>query len=51
MNLPYQVYQEGKKVNWSQREMIIARMLLETGARASEIIELVVGDYRQRKSY
>ena len=31
--------------------MIIARMLFETGARASEIIELTVGDYRQRKSH
>ena len=50
MNLPYQVYQAGKKVNWSQREMIIARMLFETGARTSEIIELTVGDYRQRRS-
>ena len=51
MNLPYQVYQAGKKVNWSQREMIIARMLFETGARTSEIIELTVGDYRQRRSH
>ncbi|MBE1555809.1 tyrosine-type recombinase/integrase [Sporosarcina limicola] len=51
MNLPYQVYQAGKRVNWSQREMIIARMLFETGARASEIIELTVGDYRQRKNH
>lgn len=51
MNLPYQVYRAGKKVNWSQREMIIARMLFETGARASEIIELTVGDYRQRKNH
>jgi hypothetical protein len=39
-HLPYQVYQAGKKVNWSNREMVIARMLFETGARASEIIEL-----------
>ena len=51
IDLPYQVYQAGKKVNWSQREMIIARMLFETGARASEIIELTVGDYRERKSH
>lgn len=51
LNLPYQVYQAGKKVNWSQREMIIARMLFETGARTSEIIELTVGDYRQRRSH
>lgn len=51
MDLPYQIYQAGKKVNWSQREMIISRMLFETGARASEIIELTVGDYRNRKSH
>lgn len=51
INLPYQVYQAGKKVKWSQREMIIARMLFETGARASEIIELTIGDYRNRKSH
>jgi len=31
--------------------MIIARMLFETGARASEVIELIVGDYRERKSH
>ncbi len=51
MNLPYQFYQVEKKVNWSQCGMIIARMLFETGARASDIIELTVGDYRQRKSH
>ncbi|WP_375200029.1 tyrosine-type recombinase/integrase [Lysinibacillus sp. RS11] len=50
-NLPYQVYQAGKKVDWSQREMLIARMLFETGARISEIIHLTIGDYRQRKSH
>ncbi|MGK5507556.1 tyrosine-type recombinase/integrase [Brevibacillus formosus] len=50
-DLPYQVYQAGKKANWSNREMIIARMLFETGARASEIIELTIGDYRARKSF
>ena len=31
--------------------MIIARMLFETGARVSEVIELTVGDYRERKSH
>lgn len=51
IDLPYQVYQAGKKINWSQREMIIARMLFETGARVSEVIELTVGDYRARKSH
>lgn len=47
----YKVYQAGKKVNWSQREIVIARMLFETGARASEIIELTIGDYRSRKNF
>ncbi|KZR59359.1 tyrosine-type recombinase/integrase [Pseudobacillus badius] len=51
LHLPFQVYQAGKKVNWSQRETVIARMLFETGARASEIIELTIGDYRSRKSH
>jgi hypothetical protein len=51
IHLPYQVYQAGKKVNWSQREIVIARMLFETGARASEVIELTIGDYRSRKSF
>lgn len=50
-DLPYQVYQAGKSVNWSQREMVITRMLFETGARVSEIIELTVGDYRVRKNF
>lgn len=50
-NLPYQVYQAGEKVDWSQREMLIARMLFETGARISEIIQLTIGDYRQLKSH
>lgn len=51
IHLPYQVYQAGKKVIWSLREVVIARMLFETGARASEVIELTVGDYRSRKSF
>lgn len=51
IHLPYQVYQAGKKVNWSLREVVIARMLFETGARASEVIELTIGDYHSRKSF
>ena len=49
--LPSQVYQAGKKVNWSLREFVIARMLFETGARASEVIELTIDDYRSRKVF
>jgi integrase len=48
--LPHQVYQAGKKVNWSLREVVIARMIFETGARISEVIELTIRDYRSRKS-
>ncbi|MFZ7934802.1 tyrosine-type recombinase/integrase [Bacillus thuringiensis] len=51
IHLPYQVYRAGEKVNWSLREVVIARMLFETGARASEVIKLTIGDYRSRKSY
>ncbi|BCB37331.1 hypothetical protein BCJMU51_2215 [Bacillus cereus] len=50
-HLPFQVYQAGKNINWSQRETVISRMLFETGARASEIIKLTIGDYRSRKSH
>lgn len=49
--LPSQVYQAGKKVDWSLRELVIARMLFETGARASEVIKLTIGDYRLRKDF
>lgn len=50
-HLPFQVYQAGKKVDWSLREVVIARMLFETGARANEVIEVTIGDYRSRKSH
>lgn len=50
-HLPYQVYQAGKQVNWSLRETVIARLLFESGARASEVIEVTIGDYRSRKSF
>lgn len=48
-DLPYQVYQAGDSVGWSLREKVIARLLFETGARASEIITMTIGDYRQRR--
>ena len=28
-HLPFQVYQAGKNINWSQRETVISRMLLK----------------------
>lgn len=48
--LYHKVKQAGNQANWSLREKVIARMLFETGARASEVIELTIGDYRSRKS-
>ncbi|MDQ8738152.1 tyrosine-type recombinase/integrase [Paenibacillus sp. LHD-38] len=47
-DLPYKIYQGGKTSGWSLRDEVITRMLFETGARASEIIELTFGDYRLR---
>ncbi|MDF2085185.1 tyrosine-type recombinase/integrase [Bacillus pseudomycoides] len=48
--LYHKVKWTGNQANWSLREKVIARMLFETGARASEVIELTIGDYRSRKS-
>ncbi|MFV1457213.1 tyrosine-type recombinase/integrase [Bacillus mycoides] len=49
--LYHKVKQAGNQANWSLREKVIVRMLFETGARASEVIELTIGDYRSRKSF
>ncbi|PFN04992.1 tyrosine-type recombinase/integrase [Bacillus cereus] len=49
--LYHKVKQAGNQANWPLREKVIARMLFETGARASEVIELTIGDYRSRKSF
>ena len=48
-DLPYQVYQIGTKIEWNLRETVIAKLLFETGARISEIVELTIGDYRERQ--
>ncbi|PEM68056.1 tyrosine-type recombinase/integrase [Bacillus pseudomycoides] len=49
--LYHKVKQAGNQANWSLREKVIVRMLFETGARISEVIELTIGDYRSRKSF
>ena len=49
-HLPFQVYQAGKYKLVSKRNGYITNAF-ETGARASEIIELTIGDYRSRKSH
>lgn len=50
-HLPYQVYQAEKKQVGRIAELVIARLLFETGARSSEVILLTVGDWRSRKSF
>lgn len=47
-DLPYKIYNAGKRIGWSIRDEVITRLLFETGARASEVIELTFGDYRMR---
>ncbi|KAF6545588.1 MULTISPECIES: site-specific integrase [unclassified Bacillus (in: firmicutes)] len=48
--LPTLTYEAGKKHGWTLREIVIARLLYETGARISEIIGLTIGDYRSRSN-
>jgi len=47
-DLPYRVYQAGEASGWSLRDEVITRFMFETGARISEILELTIGDYRNR---
>lgn len=50
ITIPTKLLLAGEKLQWSLREQIIARLLFETGARVTEIIELQVGDFRARSS-
>jgi len=47
-DLPYRIYHAGDILGWNLRDEVITRFMFETGARISEILELTVGDYRQR---
>lgn len=47
-DLPYIIYRAGSEIGWSLRDEVVIRMLFETGARINEILELTLGDYRQR---
>ncbi|ACA40693.1 site-specific integrase [Lysinibacillus sphaericus] len=49
-SLPSQILSGGEKIHWKLRDQVIARLLFETGARASEVIEVTIGDYRRRPS-
>ncbi|MEY2364252.1 tyrosine-type recombinase/integrase [Lysinibacillus capsici] len=49
--LPYQVYNALKNSNVPLVNVIVTRMLFETGARVSEVIELTIGDFRARRSF
>ncbi len=45
-DLPFKVYNAGKAIGWTLRDEIVTRLLFETGARVTEILELTFGDYR-----
>ncbi|WP_245838232.1 site-specific integrase [Paenibacillus sp. FSL H7-0942] len=47
-DLPYRIYKAGGSQIWKLRDEVITRFMFEIGARISEILELTVGDYRQR---
>lgn len=49
-SLPSQVYSAVHQAQLALRDLIIIRMLFETGARASEVIEVTMGDMRARRS-
>ncbi|MCB7153495.1 hypothetical protein LI278_06915 [Bacillus stercoris] len=47
--LPDRVLEAGHAVGWTLREKIVTLMLFETGARVSEVVELLIEDYRKEK--
>lgn len=47
-HLPFMIYKAGEDRNWKLRDEIIIRMLFQTGARATEVIQLTFGDYNAR---
>ncbi|UQZ46174.1 hypothetical protein C2H92_05335 [Bacillus halotolerans] len=47
--LPDRVLEAGHAVGWTLREKIVTLLLFETGARVSEVVELLIGDYRKAK--
>ncbi len=51
ISLPAQILNGGKQIHWRIRDQLIARLLFETGARASEVIGVTIGDYRSRQSF
>jgi integrase len=48
LDLPYHIYRAGSMSDWNLRDEVIIRLLFETGARISEVLELTLGDYRKR---
>jgi integrase len=45
---PAQIFEAARKVQWRLREIIVTRMLFETGARVSEVCGLTLGDWHAR---
>lgn len=50
VTLPDQIFAGGQQVKWKLRDELIARILFQSGARASEVVNVTIGDYRQRSS-
>jgi integrase len=48
-DLPDMAYAAGKSYGWSLRELCIARMLFESGARISEICSLTAADWARSR--
>jgi len=44
-DFPNLVYQAGKEYGWGLRELCVVRMLFESGARISEILDLTAADW------
>ena len=44
-DFPHLVYSAGKEYGWGLREMCVVRILFESGARISEILDLTVQDW------
>ena len=49
-DFPHLVYSAGKEYGWGLREMCVVRMLFESGARISEILDLTAQDGRLASS-
>ncbi|ANF97015.1 tyrosine-type recombinase/integrase [Paenibacillus bovis] len=50
IDLPLKMYRAAEELNCGLRDIVIVRLLFETGARINEILELIFKDYNNRTS-